>query len=192
MFKKELVPELQKIGWDYSRVRKIWHGQYFLRMVNKCNTLIDLIEMLECQNLRDHSLDELKRFKADVMCSSYGLTKKPKSKKRKVTDDQVVDFYVRKRSSSKTRGIEFSLSLQSCRNLLAASKCYFTGVPITESNFSVDRVDSNKGYVKGNVVTCDRDFNMWKGVIENDINNLTYETAIKGIKKLDKTLKKIS
>lgn len=77
--------------------------------------------------------------------------------------------------SADQRNKDFNLTIQSVRNILRAKKCYYTGVPLTESNFSVDRIDNDKGYVIGNVCACDITVNSFK-------NNL----SVKDIKKIAK------
>jgi hypothetical protein len=50
-----------------------------------------------------------------------------------------------------------------------AGLCHYTGLPMklsrdnTKSSVSIDRLDSNKGYVEGNVVLCRADVNIMKG-----------------------------
>lgn len=98
------------------------------------------------------------------------------------TDDKVVSKYVSIREKCKKEGLEFNLSLTSVRNLLRAKKCFYTGTEFgtNETARSVDRVDSSKGYVKGNVVACTVRVNSFK-------SNLTYRE----IKMLAKNLEKL-
>ncbi len=89
------------------------------------------------------------------------------------------DLYVAKKMSAKSqnakdRGIEFSLTFASMRNLLSAKKCYYTGLPMTKptgakqigSDLTIDRIDASKGYVKGNVVACCYAANQLKSQVE--------------------------
>jgi hypothetical protein len=73
-----------------------------------------------------------------------------------VTDDMVVKKYINIRDRCQTKGLDFNLSLTSIRNLLKAKKCHYTGTAFGdgETALSIDRIDSSKGYVKGNVVAC--------------------------------------
>ena len=66
------------------------------------------------------------------------------------------------------KGIDFDLSLTSVRNLIRANQCYYTGEPLTDEvnhplQRTIDRIDCQRGYVKGNVVACSRYFNEKKG-----------------------------
>lgn len=183
MNKQELTDELRKIGSSYNRFKKIWHGQYFLRMVKKCKTLLDVIEIMECQNLRGHYAEELKSTREALFLSKLKVVK---TGTRKVTDDKIVQVYTRKRDNAKDKGIEFTLSLSSIRNLLRAKRCHFSGLPLTETSFSIDRIDNSKGYIKGNVAACHCTFNMLKGQIENPLNDLTFDAVLKGMKKIKK------
>lgn len=81
---------------------------------------------------------------------------------RKVSDVAVANKFLNKRQNALDRGIEFTLTLQSIRNMLQAEHCYYTGIKMTESeggksratDRTIDRVDSTKGYIPGNVVAC--------------------------------------
>lgn len=109
---------------------------------------------------------------------------------KRITDSKIVDYYVKKKQSCRNRKIPFNLSLTSIRNLLKADRCYYTGLTLMEDTFSIDRVDSSMGYVKGNVVACHRGFNTFKGQMENPNNNLSYRNIFQGFKKLEKRLEK--
>ena len=81
----------------------------------------------------------------------------------KTFDTSVALKYLNLQESAERRGIEFSLSIQSIINLKKAKRCFYTGMALTDINRSVDRIDNEKGYIKGNVVACDKAFNMLKG-----------------------------
>ncbi|AHJ87405.1 hypothetical protein phiPsa374_145 [Pseudomonas phage phiPsa374] len=82
-----------------------------------------------------------------------------------------------KAENAKKRGIEFSLTHTGMKNLLGAKRCYYTGIPLTKStgkeaelqlsDFTIDRIDGSKGYVKGNVVACCHAANQMKGQLES-------------------------
>ncbi|QHZ60103.1 hypothetical protein PJKIFABJ_00167 [Pseudomonas phage PE09] len=82
-----------------------------------------------------------------------------------------------KAENAKKRGIEFNLTHTGMKNLLGAKKCYYTGIPLTKStgkedelklsDFTIDRIDGTKGYVKGNVVACCHAANQMKGQLES-------------------------
>ena len=77
-------------------------------------------------------------------------------------DMLMAEKLVNLRNSARKRNIDFDLNLTSMRNLLNANQCYFTGTKLNRENFSVDRICASQGYVKGNVVACDKDFNSKK------------------------------
>lgn len=57
------------------------------------------------------------------------------------------------------------------KRLLERKTCYYTGSRFTNSeNYrrTIDRVDSSKGYVKGNVVACTHGINQIKNLILED------------------------
>lgn len=94
-----------------------------------------------------------------------------------------------KYQNARQRGIEFGLSFTSVKNIMKAKKCYYTGLPLTRSTLTIDRVDSNKGYVKGNVVACHTDANSFKNIIESGHNGLDLKQATKLISKWNKSIK---
>lgn len=84
-----------------------------------------------------------------------------------------------KAENAKKRGIEFNLTMSSMKNLLSARRCFYTGIPLTKStgkeengelrlsDFTIDRIDVSKGYVKGNVVACCHAANQMKNQFES-------------------------
>lgn len=88
-------------------------------------------------------------------------------------DIDLAKKFVAKSQNAASRGISFGLSLTSYRNLLRAKKCHYTGVPLNDkegdpNQRTIDRIDSSKGYEKGNVVACASWFNQLKGTMEKD------------------------
>jgi len=81
------------------------------------------------------------------------------------------------RQSATDRGKEFNLTFTSLKNIYRAKRCFYTGKVLNQSNRSIDRVDNEKGYVIGNVVACDRVFNLAKaGLTLKDIEILYNKT----------------
>lgn len=86
------------------------------------------------------------------------------------TDDKITDYVVSKKlvqlkQSAASRGLEFNLHFNTVKRLLLQKKCFYTGKIMTDSGplaRSIDRVDSSKGYVEGNVVACTADINSKK------------------------------
>lgn len=75
------------------------------------------------------------------------------------------------------RGKEFNLNLTSIRNLLRTKKCPYTGITlqiyhyppgtsqsmIPRDSLSIERLDCDKGYVKGNVIAISHEANLARG-----------------------------
>lgn len=100
--------------------------------------------------------------------------------------------YINKIANAKQRGIEFDLSINEFKKLTIRKACFYTGVVMTKpigetsklwSDLTIDRVDSSKGYIKGNVVACTRAANQLKGIWENPEFNLTGADALNIAKK---------
>lgn len=86
--------------------------------------------------------------------------------------------YLEIKSGAKYRGIEFNLSKEYLWDLYLKQerKCALTGVEIRfgrvyhrhETTASLDRIDSNIGYIEGNVQWVLKDINMIKGPYDNE------------------------
>lgn len=79
-----------------------------------------------------------------------------------ISDYQVCKKYIQLQQSATSRGIHFDLSFSTVKRLMKQPKCYYTGHPFEVDgplSRSFDRVDSNLGYVEGNVVVCTIDIN---------------------------------
>jgi hypothetical protein len=88
----------------------------------------------------------------------------------------------------KQKGLRFDLSLATVKRLLQRKTCYFTGMALTPSTLTFDRVNNSRGYEEGNVVACHLAFNQFKSFIENPDNNITLNQAKKGIQKWSKDI----
>ena len=79
---------------------------------------------------------------------------------------QVAKKYSRLLHSAASRGLPFNLTLSDIRKLLKRKTCAYTKVEFDDKveNFhrTIDRIDCNLGYVKGNVVACTHEANQLK------------------------------
>ena len=90
---------------------------------------------------------------------------------KEVTDLEVAKKMINIYQSAMDRKIEFNLSFEYVKKMLEFKTCYYTNVLFTEDGIharSFDRIDSDKGYIEGNVVACTIDINGKK-------SNLTFE-----------------
>jgi ribosomal protein S14 len=77
-------------------------------------------------------------------------------------------FVHKYKTGAETRGIEWSVEFEDLADLLIEQdfKCALSGTPIQameiSNNASLDRIDSSKGYVKGNVQWVLSEINMMK------------------------------
>ena len=93
------------------------------------------------------------------------------NKKQEVSDLEVARKMIKIYQSAADRKLDFDLSLETVRKLLTYKTCYYTNREFDEDGAfsrSFDRVDSSKGYVEGNVVSCTVDINGKK-------SNLTFD-----------------
>ena len=106
-------------------------------------------------------------------------------KETTVTDLEVAKKLINIHQSAMDRKIEFNLSFEYVKKMLEYKTCYYTNVTFTDDGpnaRSFDRIDSDKGYVEGNVVACTVDINGKK-------SNLTFDEIACLYNKLSKIKK---
>jgi hypothetical protein len=114
---------------------------------------------------------------------------KPKKRPNKVPNKRIVepsDVEVAKKllniyQSAMDRKLEFNLSFESVKTLLKFPACYYTGRRFDNDGpyaRSIDRIDSNKGYIEGNVVSCTVDINGKKSNLSDDEIELLYNKIV--------------
>ena len=108
--------------------------------------------------------------------------KPPPKKKSALTDLEVAKKMLNIHQSAMDRKLEFDLSFESVRLILLEERCYYTGRVFEDEGIysrSIDRIDSSKGYVEGNVVACTVDFNGKKSNLSIDEIEILYEKLVK-------------
>ncbi len=105
-------------------------------------------------------------------------------------DEQVATKYLQLIKSARNRNKEFSLTLSDVRKLLRIKKCHYTGVTFGEGDhaMTVDRIDSAKGYVKGNVVACTH----WANQAKNAVYEMPNGLAVNRTKEFQSLINKVS
>jgi hypothetical protein len=87
--------------------------------------------------------------------------------------------YIQRFKKAKEKGVICTLTFKRYKQLRKTTKCFYSGVKITQLNFSLDQVIPGKGYTDTNTVVCDNLLNSKKG-------NLSVEEIVflyKGMKK---------
>lgn len=93
--------------------------------------------------------------------------------------------------SAARRKIPFNLTYLDVEKLLDKKTCYYTGARFSDSKHyqrTVDRIDSNKGYVSDNVVACIHGVNSLKNYMLEDKENNKFTLTVKQFKKMAKKL----
>lgn len=83
--------------------------------------------------------------------------------------------------SAVDRKLEFNLSFDSVKTLLKFPTCYYTGRKFDQDgpySRSIDRIDSSKGYIEGNVVSCTVDINGKKSNLSDEEIELLYTKIV--------------
>jgi hypothetical protein len=84
---------------------------------------------------------------------------------KKIPDIEIAKKMINLQQSAQSRNLDFDLSFETTKRLMNYTKCFYTGVYFEDSGklaMSIDRVETTKGYVEGNVVACTVDINSKK------------------------------
>ena len=110
--------------------------------------------------------------------------KRPKGLDKKVaepSDVEVAKKLLNIYQSAMDRKLEFNLSFEPVKTLLKFQTCYYTGRKFDNDgpySRSIDRIDSSKGYIEGNVVSCTVDINGKKSNLSDDEIELLYNKIV--------------
>lgn len=108
-------------------------------------------------------------------------------------EEYVAQYYLNKVRGSGAREIEFSLTVTEVRTLLNKKTCAYSGLKMSHvgaalfgaqektryADLTLERMDHNKGYVKGNVIAVCYGFNQLKGTFENPSHPAKISNLIK-------------
>ena len=106
---------------------------------------------------------------------------KQNKKKSDLSDVEVAKKLLNIYQSAMDRKLEFNLSFESVKTLLRFPTCYYTGrkfEPEGPYSRSIDRIDSSKGYIEGNVVSCTVDINGKKSNLSDEEIELLYTKIV--------------
>ena len=95
---------------------------------------------------------------------------------------KLAEFYAYKVTDSMKRGIEFSLTFAELKCIKSRKTCAYTGVRFEHTKDprttpTLERIDGEKGYVKGNVVLVSKSANQLKNDLVEDITSGRYLPA---------------
>jgi len=104
-------------------------------------------------------------------------------------DAYLAKKYVNKVSKCATDDMAFELTFAEFKKVMTAKRCKYTDVLLTyqrgvvqiDSDVTIDRIDNNKGYVKGNVVACCHGYNAFKAILEHPDTFITFELLHKAV-----------
>jgi ribosome-interacting GTPase 1 len=102
--------------------------------------------------------------------------------KSKMDDIDIAKKLVQLQQSAASRNLEFNLTFKTVKRLMTVKRCYYTEVPFEDEGSlarSIDRVDTNRGYVEGNVVACTIDINGKKSNLSNADIEMLYKKITK-------------
>lgn len=99
-----------------------------------------------------------------------------------VSDIEVAKKMIKISQSAIDRKLEFDLSFETVKRLMSYNTCYYTGRVFEDDgpySRSFDRMDSSKGYIEGNVVSCTVDINGKKSNLTNEEIECLYNKLIR-------------
>lgn len=118
---------------------------------------------LNCARCGDKFQQKVKRYNYKIKLGQTNFFCHPKCSKLNRTDEftPFKEIFRQAKKSIKSRGREFDLSLQYLKTLWNKQMgvCSYTNIPMELSSYkkhklnsaSLDRIDSSKGYIEGNV-----------------------------------------
>jgi hypothetical protein len=115
---------------------------------------------------------------------------KQKEKNQDPNDIEVAKKLLNIYQSAMDRKLEFDLSFESVKTLLKFPTCYYTGRKFDNDGpfaRSIDRIDSSKGYIEGNVVSCTIDINGKKSNLSDEEIELLYNKIVLHKKKYEES-----
>lgn len=104
-----------------------------------------------------------------------------KQKQADPSEIEIAKKLINIHQSAMDRKLEFNLTFESVRALLKFPTCYYTGKKFeSEGQYarSIDRIDSAKGYIEGNVVSCTIDINGKKSNLSDDEIEILYTKIV--------------
>lgn len=112
---------------------------------------------------------------------------------KKTYSNEVIETFKRKKKNAQDRGLEFSLTLENIDRLKRVGFCYYSGESFSRKNysFSIERIDSTKGYIPGNVIPVATVVNQIKSNFSVDeMKSIVNKDLVVKIKKAERKLKK--
>lgn len=172
--KKEMARRVNGNGWNFSR-----SVDGILEILGE-DSLFDIISEFNI-------VKELKPENAIKTEFGYKTNKNIKrlDSSEKTQDNIIAQFLLKKSSQCRRRRnkvLEYNLTLEYIKELLLKQeyKDYYTGqVPENYEDYSIDRIDSNLGYIEGNIVITTNRINTMK----NDMSTEEFKKLISDIYK---------
>ena len=119
---------------------------------------------------------------AEASLETQSPTPVQSARQSSISDVEVAKKLINIYQSAQDRKLQFNLSFEYVRKMLEYITCYYTNKTFTEEGpnaRSFDRVDSEKGYVEGNVVACTIDINGKKSNLSFDEISCIYQKLAK-------------
>lgn len=155
--------------------------------------LVEVLEKYSSEGLKviGVNAERLVQHLGEGVASNFIEAKVDNSKR--AFDAQVAIKYYRLYKSAVRRGLEFDLTFTDMKRLLRKTHCEYTGALFVEGcneyKATFERVDENKGYVKGNVKMITHKANQFKSVMIDHGGNSPFAMPFEEMYNLLTTLK---
>lgn len=111
------------------------------------------------------SRNENNKFCSSVCCSKHRQALRKEYLENNIIE-YIKDLYRKYHKGALSRKIEFNLSADTFE-LFVGKNCYYCGDKI--NSVGIDRIDSKKGYVVGNIISCCRTCNIMKLALPQEV-----------------------
>lgn len=144
-----------------------------LNMLNQCltnpkHTSRQALKLFNNYQSLGGAIDDLKKHKSKI--EQYLAQSRPDSTN---IEKLVAQKWLMLEKRCKEKGLDYDLRLSDVKRLLTTRKCAYSGEKmfyhdlsagqsVPDDMITIDRIDSSKGYVRGNVVACKHQWNQIK------------------------------
>lgn len=147
-------------------------------------------------NLDKTMSDENRKKFSELLSKFEGVEPTDVTEDDKPFDLVVGQKWVQLRTSALRRGKDFNLTFGDVKKLMSRKTCYYTGKPFTDQKMytrTIDRLDPNQGYVKGNVFPVHHAANQIKSTWEGNTGKVIADCMVEvGVTYTTKLLVKLT
>jgi hypothetical protein len=138
---------------------------------------------LESEGFKEKIEEPESAISSDTSTEKVVVTDASSEVDSNITDLEVAKKMIKISQSAADRKLEFNLTFETVKRLMRYKNCFYTNRPFGDEGGlfarSFDRIDSSKGYVEGNVVSCTVDINQKKSNLSLEEIACLYNKLVK-------------